>query len=300
MIGDINSRLIEDPSRILRLVRYWVHLETKGKQLSKEYRVAMFTHAPLVTQKLPLGVYLSNIEKLYLRGKADRNMQALISCNLIPFLLPGSHLKLFNVDLSAFVFFCKNKLHEIDHANPKERKEKYSAYHILALLLLPEIILQASYGLNNIDVWIENTLCFFCEHYREPREGEINPQPLREHDKQCLRKNIKGLLKGYFEQYTVFATEFAKQAHRLNASAQQPQSVPPTVNQRGPALQQTFVPGYQRQKASTSRTQAQYQPKHPSEKSTRRDYRPRPTPTITLIDFIPTTTKKQSSSALKK
>ncbi len=96
LLGNIDHYLKDDPSKILRLIRHSNHVK---KVIPSDYVKPMQQNAKAIVT-LPFGVYLKNIENLFLRGNAFSNLYTIIVFQLSPFLLPAPQLKNLRIDLS--------------------------------------------------------------------------------------------------------------------------------------------------------------------------------------------------------
>ncbi len=88
LIGDAYSRLKEDPSRILRIIRFSHSLK---KEIEPDVQTIIESLAPEIA-KLPLGIRISNIIALFFRNfdLAMANYQSLIKHKIISYLFPSN------------------------------------------------------------------------------------------------------------------------------------------------------------------------------------------------------------------
>ncbi len=206
MRGNVAQHLEEDPKKICRLVRLSNHVK---KTIPPEYGKLMLQKATGIVT-LAFSVYLKNIEDLFIRGKAFSNLYTLTFFQLSSFLLPAPELKRLTLDFSIYRFFLREKMNIIDNTEKTLREQNYNRYHFLALMLLPEIINQATYTTEEpITTWIEITLNFFCQQYK----GEFS-----EEEKSCFKKNVSVLLQKYFQEYIQYHSHYiAYQRQQIEA-----------------------------------------------------------------------------------
>ncbi|MBI2791603.1 MAG: hypothetical protein HYX61_06560 [Gammaproteobacteria bacterium] len=207
MMGDINDRLEEDPSRICRLVRICAHL---GKGISAEYAQAMLQKAPLITRKLGFGAYVKSLETLFLRGEAKTNLKILLKLGLMPFLTPGAQS--IKNDLTIFIKFLNRKSYHLDMTDKGTRKSHFKGYHIIALLLIPELLDQIN-DQRLLGDAIDNVLNAFCLTY----EGAFSDQ------EKTQFNSIKQIMIDYYLEYVNYQ---ARHKAHLRASQAKQKNIP--------------------------------------------------------------------------
>lgn len=144
-------------ANILRIIRFST---TLNKEILPETKAWMHQHAAKI-QELPLGIFCANIERLFLRGKGVAQWHALKKCGIYPYLFPATLARNGMHHDDHILDFLQYHFELIDKTPLKERKEQYKVFHILALLLLPELMEQSLS--NTIDSQIEFVLNAFCK-----------------------------------------------------------------------------------------------------------------------------------------
>lgn len=122
----------QDVSRIWRLF----HLSTKTKKIISETDMACIKFYASGLKTIPFGVYLSRLSSLFLRGRAQLNIELLLREQFVLYLLPVTPVMMNgSFDKSLIDFWIEN-FQLIDNCDPIERENCYSIYDPIALLLL--------------------------------------------------------------------------------------------------------------------------------------------------------------------
>lgn len=133
-IAPIDSAFTDDPQRILRVIRLNNHVHLT---ISQEMIRAIQQQASTIRNMI-FGIYISDFEKLFLRGKAVQNLDGFINNKLLTALIPFLEKKLTNEkEFEQYYAYCKKVLTPIDRLSPEERLKEYDRMVVLALLLRP-------------------------------------------------------------------------------------------------------------------------------------------------------------------
>jgi tRNA nucleotidyltransferase/poly(A) polymerase len=129
LIGDFKQRLTDDPSLILRFIRFAHQL---NKTISDADIAIIQNEAPKL-RGIPWGVLLSNLQGLFFRNprEAFLNLRFLIKHNILPLL--GNHWLDDAIQIKKFEQFFSSYLYQL-HKNFREK----NSYTLVAILLLPD------------------------------------------------------------------------------------------------------------------------------------------------------------------
>lgn len=129
MLGDIEKRFESDPSLMMRFIRFSQQLE---KAISPHDWDMLLKHADKI-KNLNIGIYLKNIEYLFVSTYARQNLDLILTGQILPQICPllkMTDILFFYQDPMLFGF-VNEKLHEFSLA-----QEHYNYYHVLAVFAL--------------------------------------------------------------------------------------------------------------------------------------------------------------------
>jgi tRNA nucleotidyltransferase/poly(A) polymerase len=193
LIPGIEADPLQFSTIILRAVRMSTSLD---KTLLPETIALMQQHAPKI-QDLPLGVYLTNIERLFLRGKAETHFTLLQSLGIYTHLFPSTLLYARGPIAPYISAFLLRKFKEIDCQLEGTQKGLYTKYDIMALLLLPELM-TGNPTTKDIDIRATATLKAFCQ---------IKENDPYDPAKVSFQKATASLLVKYFKELNPTVTQ---------------------------------------------------------------------------------------------
>ncbi|MCS5708445.1 hypothetical protein CC99x_005940 [Candidatus Berkiella cookevillensis] len=129
MLGDIEKRFESDPSLMMRFIRFSQQLD---KSISSHDWCMLLKHAEEI-KSLDIGIYLKNIEYLFVSTYARQNLALILTGQILPQICPL--LKMIDIlflyqDPMLFGFITQ-KLHEFSLA-----QENYNYYYVLAVFTL--------------------------------------------------------------------------------------------------------------------------------------------------------------------
>ncbi len=221
MIGNLSARLEEDPSRILRLLRF--RNNAVNKLIPGEYFPVMRQHSCSITE-LPFGKYRKNIEKLFLRGYAQNTFLFLVKFRFLHYLLPLEIRNKVIEDFPIFYPFMLSRCQDMDKMNPSLPTKQFTFYHILACFILPTVIEdpKPTKQAENIQLAIEK----FCANYKNK---DINA------DSEIIRAMVTPILRDYVPEYQQMKLILSRRFNRQ-------------FNQAPMTLANTFTPAFNQAK----------------------------------------------------
>lgn len=135
LMGNLEQRLQEDPSLILRLMRL---TKVTGKALPYHYVAAIQRYASGIV-KLPFGIYASNLDAMFLRGQASYNLYYLDQLSLFTYLLPFPLQKIALDIYHQTLHFIMVQMLKIDQLSP-DTEIKDKRLLLVALFLLSDCL----------------------------------------------------------------------------------------------------------------------------------------------------------------
>ncbi len=200
-----NERFKADPGLMLRLIRFSSQLQ---KLISDSNLVPLITNAHLITT-LPFGKYLKHLEKLFLGGFAYINMLKFAHFEIACHLLPGGEKKKITCNLVPYTHFLYHTFIALDSLESHAIQAQATPYHVLGLLLLPEII-SLTKQRYSLEESITKVTQFFCDNYTGPFNND---------EKACFTNQAARTLQLYFELYLAQVAAYRKKKQQLAQQA---------------------------------------------------------------------------------
>lgn len=194
IIGDLKTRFENDPSLMLRMLRFSTQLNKKIHP--DDLKIMHACRHKIKT--LPIGIYLKNLEHLFLCPLALKHFESVnnyaMLFDILPFPIDGFNILLAQRPLIYDFWQRKLKFYS--------QTEGVTYYHILGLFLLPSI-LQHNMNGKSVDLAVDDCLNDFFVQYK----GEANAN-----ERLKLERSVSSVIKdqanqgvfGLFSQFTMF------------------------------------------------------------------------------------------------
>ena len=236
-IGDLDKPVLEtvgdpqtclqDPKRLLRMPRIGIHI---GKTIPLA-TIECMQQLMKTVNSLEFVVYRSNMTKLFCYGKGalawdffERNQLMNDLLNIVP----KTQTSAIFAD-PAIRFYVHSKFLQFDQFY-SINKTPANVYHVLAALLLPELIITCqSLPGTMVNETIDVLLEAFCKRIGVMCEA----------DRTCFKKSTQVMLVHYYGE---FLTTKAQMAHPVVPKVTQQTLNPPRARIK---MGQTYTPGYQ-------------------------------------------------------
>ncbi len=182
-LGDPKVRFVDDPSLMLRLIRFSNQLQKSIEPIEDVIK----QHANRI-KYLPIGVYLTNLQKLFISDLANINFSTVLRLGILSEVFPT-----LPTQMPPYSQFWEFKLNEFSHY-----PARFNYYHVLALFLVMPL---AKSHPTSADLSTRTAECI--ESFLGSYQGIIE-----EGEKEKIRKTLSSILLsecGFYVQYLQFA-----------------------------------------------------------------------------------------------
>lgn len=203
LIGDLNKRLVADPSLILRILRFSTQLD---KDIDPEQLIVIQEYAPLI-KELDIGILLKNLEKLFLNPMPCVHFNKIMHLNMLQHILHTLSIDLIQamyIQRPLLISFWLQKL-QIYASDPQA-----GYYHILSLFLLLPILMQSK------KPKLHDRIQECVDQYIATYEGKFND------GQEKLRRSVFSIIQkskdtdGLYAEFITFESYWLNMQNRAN------------------------------------------------------------------------------------